>query len=150
MGGELAEPIAPSSGILPGDPTSGRVLSVLLKPWHSLVSADGVFTGAYADDRSIKAVAGSCTEAAALVDRALTTTAAFDEAVGLCENAKKRQRWQGNQKVEHLGLTLPLGGDAGASVDGSGLPAPRDGWDSVLDAIKRLLILPEVSRCALA
>ena len=142
VGGELAEPIAPSSGILPGDPTSGRVLSVLLKPWHSLVQADGVFTGAYADDRSIKAVAGSCSEAAALVDRALATTAAFDEAVGLCENAKKRQRWQGNQKVEHLGLTLPLGGDAAASTQGSGLPAPRDGWDSVLDAIKRLLFLP--------
>ena len=80
MGSELAEPITPTSGILPGDPTSGRVLSILLKPWHHFVSAEGVFTAAYANDRSIKAAAGSCTEATALVDRALTTTAAFDEA----------------------------------------------------------------------
>ena len=32
VGGEIADPIAPSSGILPGDPTSGRVLSILLRP----------------------------------------------------------------------------------------------------------------------
>ena len=82
VGGELADPIDPSSGILLGDLTSGRVLSVLLKPWHSLVKADGVFIGAYADDRSVKAVAGSCTEATALVDRALAITAAFDDAIG--------------------------------------------------------------------
>ena len=142
VGGELADPIDPSSGILPCDPTSGRVLSVLLKPWHSLVKADGVFIGAYADDRSVKAVAGSCTEAAALVDRALATTCSFRRGGRPVRKRKKRQRWQGNQKVEHLGFTLPLGGDASASVDGSGLPAPRDGWDFVLDAIKRLLILP--------
>ena len=118
------------------------MLSVLLKPWHRLVSTKDVFTGAYADDRSVKAVAGSCEAAAVLVERALLVTAEFDDAIGLSENAKKRQRWQGNQKVEHLGLTLPLGGDASASVQGSGLPAPRDGWDSILDAIKRLIILP--------
>ena len=91
VGGELADPIDPSSGILPGDPTSGRVLSVLLKPWHSLVKADGVFIGAYADDRSVKAVAGSCTEAAALVDRALATTAAL-----LTRSACARTQRRGN------------------------------------------------------
>ena len=82
------------------------------------------------------------------MDRALAITAAFDEAVGLCENAKKRQRWQGNQKVEHLGLTLPVGGDATASTQGSGYrPHATDGILSLMPS-SGSSSFREGSRCA--
>ena len=138
--GALAEPIWPSSGILPGDPTSGRVLSVLLRPWHSLMKQQDVHPAAYADDRSIKAVGTTCAEAACKIDKALDTTAQFDEAVGLSENCKKRQRWITGQHAEHLGLNLCLGGTS----DGvpPPLPAPRDGWPVIEDLCKRLFVIP--------
>ena len=138
--GALAEPIWPSSGILPGDPTSGRVLSVLLRPWHSLMKQQDVHPAAYADDRSIKAVGATCDEAAAKIEDALRTTAQFDEAVGLSENAKKRQRWVTGQPAEHLGLNLCVGG----TLDGAPapLPAPRDGWPVIDDLCKRLFVIP--------
>ena len=65
VGGELASPILPTSGILPGEPASGRVLSVLLKPWHHILIAQWVHPAAYADDRSIKATGTDCAEAEA-------------------------------------------------------------------------------------
>ena len=46
-----------------------------------------VHPAAYADDRSIKAVGATCAVAAAKLDDAHSTTAQFDEAVGLSENA---------------------------------------------------------------
>ena len=140
VNGELAAPILPSSGILPGDPTSGRVLSLLLRPWHSAMEAQDVKSAAYADDRSIKAAGADVKEAEAKVELALQDTALFDKAVGLKENAKKRQRWKGGETAEHLGLNLQLGGpEEGQEVK---LPAPRDGWDSIEDGIKRLSMLP--------
>ena len=86
VGGELASPILPTSGILLGDPTSGRVLSVLLKPWHHIMITKGVHPAAYADDRSIKAIGTDCDDAEAKVAEALLATAAFDKSIDFIEN----------------------------------------------------------------
>ena len=84
--GELASAIYPTSGILPGDPTSGRVLSVLLKPWRHIILAQGVHPAAYADDRSTKATGVDHADAEAKVARALVATAAFDKSIEFIEN----------------------------------------------------------------
>ena len=89
--GELAAPILPTSGLLPGNPTSGRILSILLKPWHFLVAAKGMKAAACADDRSLKASGSSDAEVTQRVNEALAVTATFDAAVGFSEYSKKRQ-----------------------------------------------------------
>ena len=88
VNGELAAPIWPTSGILPGDPTSGRVLSLMLHPWQVAMEADGVKPAAYADDRSIKATAASEEEAEKLVEEALVRTASFDGAEAKVEKRR--------------------------------------------------------------
>ena len=95
----------------------------LLKPWHHLVSAEGVLTAAYADDRSIKAAAGSCTEAAALVDRALTTTASFATPRASAQTQRKGSFGKPIKSRAPVHYVL-LGGAPGSSVDNSGFRAP--------------------------
>ena len=138
--GELAAPIEPGSGILPGDPTSGRVLALVLKPWHVSMAKHDVKAVAYADDRSIKAVGQTAREADGKVEKALKATAEFDSQVGLMENEKKRQRWKADETAEHLGLNLQLGGP-GQGCEAM-LPAPRDGWGAIEEGMKRLIMLP--------
>ena len=75
---------------------------MLLRPWHAAMEKLDVHSAAYADDRSIKATGSSMEEADVKVERALEKTADFDGAVGLEENAKKRQRWKGSETAEHL------------------------------------------------
>ena len=82
----------------------------MLKPWHASMAKQDVKAAAYADDRSIKAVAATVEQAEAKVERALQVTAEFDSLVGLMENAKKQQRWKADETAEHLGLNLQLGG----------------------------------------
>ena len=40
------------------------------------------------------------------LSKALLVTSQFEQAVGLQENVSKRQHWEGEEKVEHLGLRL--------------------------------------------
>ena len=110
VGGELASPILPTSGIPPGDPTSGRVLSVLLKPWHDITTAQGVHPAANAGNRSIKATGTDCADAEAKVVRALVAIVAFDKSIDLIENLKKRLSWKSGQSAEHLGIPLHFEG----------------------------------------
>ena len=140
VNGELADPIQPTSGILPGDPTSGRVLSILLMPWHALMTKQDVAPAAYADDRSIKAAGNTTEEAKEKVDKALEVTASFDSAVGLSENVKKRQRWSTGESAEHLGLNLQLGGPP--LGEKPTLPEPRDGWNAIDECTKRIFMVP--------
>ena len=61
-------------------------------------------------------------------------TNAFDRDVGLQENRKKRQMWDGDMSVEHLGLIC-----APNTLD---LPLLRSGWDPILNMVERLRLLP--------
>ena len=124
VGGELASPILPTSGIPPGDPTSGRVLGVLLKPWHDITIAQGVHPAANAGNRSIKATGTDCADAEAKVVRALVAIVAFDKSIDLIENLKKRQSWKSGQSAEHLGLPLHFEG-----LDSwKAMPASHPSW----------------------
>ena len=97
---------------------------ILLKPSHHLITAEGVFSATYADGRSINASAGLSNEVAAMVDRALVVTAAFDEAVCFCENATEKQLWQAEQTVKQLGFTPLFGGTTGCAPGGSQVRRP--------------------------
>ena len=63
---------------------------------------------AYVDDRSITAYAPSTNLAVEMVNAKLVRTKHIDHKLGLRENAKKRQRWRDNDKVEHLGIIIAL------------------------------------------
>lgn len=150
--GELADPISPSMGLPPGDPASPTTLGSVLAPWNGLVErvAPRVKTWAFMDDRSLKVKdveedAGqkqNGSQQQALqenpLDKALEVTARFDAAIGLRENAKKRQVWQGSGAVEHLGLRLQ-GNPAARPLE---MPKPRDGWSPTEELVKRLVLLP--------
>ena len=101
----------------------------------------GVHPAAYADDRSIKATGTDCADAEAKVAEALLATAAFDKAIDLIENQKKRQLWKTGRSAEHLGLQLQLGYVVGTKGP-CPLPTPRGGWDCITDLAKRLFVLP--------
>ena len=129
VAGDLSEQILPRRGLPPGCPTSGLILGTVLAPWAGLVGNAG---WAYMDDRSIKT--GSREEREA----ALHATARFDGAVGLSENAKKRQMWEGDCAVEHLGLRAQGNSEPVNLV----LPQPRDGWQPTEEVIQRLALIP--------
>ena len=85
-------------------------------------------------------MADTAERAATIIDGALKETTNFDESIGLSENAKKRQRWKKGHRVEHLGLQLL---PAGVEDDlPASLPAPRDGWEPIEDAMKRVFVIP--------
>lgn len=132
--GALADALWPMRGIPAGDPLSMRILGVVLEPWHRLVEMHhpALRTWAYADDRP----AG--TDAAQLVDEALEITEKlFDEAIGVEENAKKRQRWQGSETCEHLGLLVaPAGRSKREAI------VTRDGWQGIRVVARRLPLVP--------
>jgi len=90
------------------------------------------------DDRTLKAAPGS--RAKESLSKALLVTSEFDQAVGLLENVSKRQHWEGEEKVEHLGLRLQ-GHFAKAPVMKK-LALPRAGWDGIEETIKRLAMVP--------
>lgn len=140
VSGEIAEEILPNTGVPPGDPTSCRVLSNLLKPWHGVVKRQcpGVCTWAYVDDRSLKAEKSEEEAAEARVTHALVVTERCDVAMGVEENRKKRQRWTGDEQVEHLGITAA---PASGLVDPP-LPVPRGGWERISAVTKKLAVVP--------
>jgi hypothetical protein len=134
VNGALAAALLPSRGLPPGCPCSPAVLGALLAPWTGLVhrKVPAARTWAYMDDRSLKG------PDVATVTAALQVTADFDAAVGLEENVKKRQVWDGLDAVEHLGLRA-----CGLQPQPQPqLPMPRDGWGPVLEAVRRLGTLP--------
>ena len=137
---DFAAAIIQISGIFPGDPTSDRVLSILFKPWHHLVVAEGVRAAVYADDRSLKVSGSSDAEAVQRDKAALAVTAAFDEAVGLSENDTKRQFWRIGERAEHLWLCQQVGG--AAAGEEPSLTPPRGGWEGISAVIRRLFMLP--------
>ena len=57
VSGDLSEPLRPTKGLPPGDPTCPSTLSQVLAPWPKLVqgAAPTVKAWAYMDDRSLKA-----------------------------------------------------------------------------------------------
>ena len=63
------------------------------------------------------------------MSKALLVTSEFDQAVGLLENVSKRQHWEGEEKVEHLGLRLQ--GHFGTAPVMKKLALPRAGWDGI-------------------
>jgi len=137
--GDIAAPLLPSRGIPAGCPLSMRVLAVVLAPWHAVVESisPALSTWAYADDRSVKADHPEPEVAADLVGRALRATSEnFDGPVGLRENFKKRQCWQGDQRCEHLGLDAAPGCGQGQDV------LPRGGWQVVDEVVQRLTAIP--------
>jgi hypothetical protein len=120
------------------------VLAQVLTPWHRLVEArvPAARTWAYCDDRSLKIRKEDATteeQAVQLRGEAIEVTRRFDEAIGLKENEKKRQEWVGFQRVEHLGLRLAGLEDNVCNII---LPAPRDGWEPVFTAVKKLNGMP--------
>ena len=103
----------------------------MLAPWHHGVkdAAPGVSTWAYIDDRSTKFPASS--PDAAVAD---AFTVVFDAVVGLGGNVAKRQDWQGDDAVEHLGIVAKPNVAAPAQ--------PRSGWDAVFALASRLIQVP--------
>ena len=88
--GRVSSPIYPDSGLPPGDPTSMRMLAMVLAPWHQVVqqvSGGQVKSWAYADDRSMKA------KDEEELKKAQEATTEWAAKVGLQENVKKRQNW---------------------------------------------------------
>ena len=133
VAGDLADALNPTRGLPPGDPPSGRVLSVVLLPWHNAVRSVPRTRGwSYVDDRSLKAAA------AVDRDRALAITAEVDRRLGFSENLGKRQVWSGTQSAEHLGVRAAVG-DAAVWPQ---LPEPRDGWDPIRSQLRRLRTVP--------
>mmetsp|Transcript_79638 Transcript_79638/g.258085 ORF Transcript_79638/g.258085 Transcript_79638/m.258085 type:complete len:878 (-) Transcript_79638:151-2784(-) len=132
VAGELAAGLHPVAGIPPGDPLSPTVLAVLLSPWPDFVKkAAAVDAWLFVDDRSLKVQVGAVDQAGEL-ERALLATRRMDEAIGVRENASKRQLWSGNASCEHLGLRL-----AGATT-ADAVPELRDGWEPVRASLARL------------
>ena len=146
--GELSVPLCPCCGLLAGDPCSLRVLALILKPWHERISKEvpEVRTWAYVDDRSIKAAPSNDStpveDQATHVRTALEVTDDFDSAIGLTENKKKRQVWEGLEAVEHLGIITGGMVDPELGLDQVTIPGPRDGWDPIADVTKRLSWIP--------
>ena len=140
--GALASAIWPWCGIPPGDPMSPSTLGLVLAPWHCLVDTEcrGVTSWAYMDDRTLKVAPGSMAQER--LSKALLVTSVFDQAVGLQENVSKRQHWEGEEKVEHLGLRLQ--GHFGNAPAMKKLALPCAGWDGIEETIKRLAMVPEI------
>ena len=69
----------------------------------------------------------------------MEATHAFDSFFGWQENRGKRQRWENEERVEHLGLDA-CPGAARRGADKVALP--RGGWAPVEEAIARLRTLP--------
>ena len=129
VAGALAPPLHPSRGLPAGCPCSCRALSLTLGPWHTAMT--GAATS-YVDDRSLKA------RGADVVDGLLETTEVLDHEFGFQENVGKRQRWQGCETAEHVGIRAAVG-ESARSPD---LCPPRDGWQPVLDAARRVAAVP--------
>ena len=129
--GIVAEPFRPKRGIPQGDPTAPKILGNVLAPWHFDVDArPSVKAWAYIDDRSLRYSSASHAEG----QQAIAATNAFDQSVGLTENTAKRQDWQGQDAVEHLGLVCRPNAATPATL--------RDGWDPIWDLVARLARCP--------
>ena len=130
--GALAAPIRPCRGIPQGDPLSPATLGFVLAPWAPFPGGSGRW--AYMDDRTL---AELDTAPRGALQHGLEATAAFDAAVGLQENAAKRQVWVAGEGtvVEHLGLRL--------KPDDPSFPiCPRDSWAGASEVITRLATIP--------
>lgn len=151
VSGELATSLRPTAGIPAGDPASPAVLAALLSPWPAVVAeAAAVDTWLFVDDRSLKVRDGVESPADELA-RALAATQRFDAAIGVRENARKRQEWAGAEDCEHLGLRVQGCCGAAATADAADPealprpfrePVPRDGWTPVSTAIARMAMVP--------
>ena len=75
------------------------------------------------------------------VNHALEVTASFDTAVGLTENLKKHQIWCDSEPVEHLGIIAEGDYSVNPSAPVS-MPEPRDGWDIIIEVMKRMSWIP--------
>ena len=129
--GELAEAILPSRGVPQGCPCSPMALVAILSVWCPLA-----LHWLYMDDRTL-ATHEQGADAGQQLDTALEYTTRFDKAVGVEENASKRQRWGPGQiaRIEHLGLSVCPAAPSKAIM-------PRRGWQSILGVIGRLGTLP--------
>jgi len=138
--GTVAEPFRPKRGVPQGDPTAPKVLGLVLAPWHADTGTRSVRKWAYIDDRSLRYSSANIAEG----QQAISATNAFDRSIGLTENTAKRQDWQGEDAVEHLGLVCRPNVAAPATL--------RDGWDPIWDLIARLARCPGSipTRCAIA
>ena len=107
-------------------------LGFVLAPWAPFPGGSGRW--AYMDDRTL---AELDTAPRGALQHGLEATAAFDAAVGLQENAAKRQVWVAGEGtvVEHLGLRL--------KPDDPSFPiCPRDSWAGASEVIARLATIP--------
>jgi len=120
------------------------VLGQILSPWHALVKlfCRGVLSWAYVDDRSLKASNTDTSSADANLDAALVITERFDKELGLKENEKKRQMWREDAAVEHLGIKAAPAENLASPEP----PPPRNGWDDIVRATRRLGFIPGPSR----
>jgi hypothetical protein len=105
--GALSREIHPTSGLPPGDACSPASLALVLAPWSGIIVkfCKAVKPWLYCDDRSLRVRdVGSRQWQQEQRQLALGLTAKFDTSLGLVENGKKRQLWEEEQEVEHLGL----------------------------------------------
>ena len=131
LGSFCLKPLFPTRSIPQGDPTSPNVLAQILRPWHAMIHLKHpmVKTWAYCDDRSLR-----CSGTLQDLNDALASTRRFDDGVGFSENMKKRQIWENNDTVEHLGLLV--------CPTSQGLPTLRDGWEAIAEMFSFLAKIP--------
>lgn len=133
--GEHARAIRPTRSIPQGDPTAPSTFGSVTSPWGKQLPSN--HTTAWVDDRSIGELVTDTSAVGEALSAGIDTTTAFDSALGLVENVKKRQIWYAGDctPIEHLGLRVVY--------DDPSVPiVPRDQFEKLHSLIHNLRQIP--------